>query len=399
MKFRTIQNLIPFGNVEDNIFWSSLCEWDWGWKCGIAVKASDSCAARQAGSSSGYSLSRQTSTFFFQSFITFFTIPLSFSLSLSLSLSLILSSVSSKFMYENTRSLSLICQGQQGCICARIFLPTDYNYSSGYWWKVESYIVPLFILHKQISVDWTTAMPDIRSKHAKKLELTKKEQQLHDGDRSKRTANPKKHEQWCAYAIMVHTCFCHSPGRIRVRSWPKFARSLHSLRTRQQKQTFRFRYGPLHRFCLGFKFCPLTISPREEILFFQLVLASVGQPERRHRVARYPAVRVPGSEKLDVVQFGVAILVIACVLSRDGVWCDECWPSAWGGCWVYNHTSGRCSVHKSRFKCWSCAEVHGFFFRAGQFYVQLCTENQCNWATLMAFYTNFTIKFFRQFHH
>ena len=32
--------------------------------------------------------------------------------------------------------------------------------------------------------------------------------------------------------------------------------------------------------------------------------------------------------------------------------------------------------------------------RIGQFYVQLCTENQCNRATLMAFYTNFATEFF-----
>ena len=29
-----------------------------------------------------------------------------------------------------------------------------------------------------------------------------------------------------------------------------------------------------------------------------------------------------------------------------------------------------------------------------QFYVQLCTENQCNRATLMAFYTNFATEVF-----
>ena len=32
--------------------------------------------------------------------------------------------------------------------------------------------------------------------------------------------------------------------------------------------------------------------------------------------------------------------------------------------------------------------------RNGQFYVQLCTENQCNQATLMAFYTNLATEFF-----
>ena len=32
--------------------------------------------------------------------------------------------------------------------------------------------------------------------------------------------------------------------------------------------------------------------------------------------------------------------------------------------------------------------------RNGQFYVQLCTEHQCNQATLMAFYTNFATEFF-----
>ena len=32
--------------------------------------------------------------------------------------------------------------------------------------------------------------------------------------------------------------------------------------------------------------------------------------------------------------------------------------------------------------------------RNGQFYVQLCTENQCNRATLMVFYTNLTTEFF-----
>ena len=34
--------------------------------------------------------------------------------------------------------------------------------------------------------------------------------------------------------------------------------------------------------------------------------------------------------------------------------------------------------------------------RNGQFYVQLCTENQCNRATLMAFYTNFATEFFHR---
>ena len=33
----------------------------------------------------------------------------------------------------------------------------------------------------------------------------------------------------------------------------------------------------------------------------------------------------------------------------------------------------------------------------GQFYVQICTENQCNQATLMAFYTNFAAEFFTRF--
>ena len=35
--------------------------------------------------------------------------------------------------------------------------------------------------------------------------------------------------------------------------------------------------------------------------------------------------------------------------------------------------------------------------RNGQFLVQLCTENQCNQGTLMAFYTNFATEFFVRF--
>ena len=35
-----------------------------------------------------------------------------------------------------------------------------------------------------------------------------------------------------------------------------------------------------------------------------------------------------------------------------------------------------------------------FLYNFVQFFVQLCTENQCNRATLMAFYTKFATKFF-----